>query len=147
MQPKLPEPAITRDDARGLWIIDEELVIPSRGYHLVVPKGFETDLASIPRLLWPCVAPFELSCVAPIVHDFLYQHGGQITTRHEGVDVIVDAVRSFTKSDADLFLLDLMQQEHVPAWRAWSAYYAVKWFGHSSWQAPKSLTPFPPSRS
>lgn len=131
----LPEPAITRDDTNGLWRLDEDVIALSRGYTLIVPAGFETDLASIPRLLWNIIAPFELSCVAPIVHDWLYEHGGVIETQVQSATICIRHPRTFTKADADLFLLDLMTQEGVAAWRRNAAYYAVKWFGESAWQA------------
>ncbi len=138
----LPEPAITRDDARGLWRVDEDVIAFSRGYTLIVPKDFETDLASIPRVLWNVIAPFDLSCVAPIVHDWLYQHGGTIETQVQSATICLRHPRTFTRADADAFLLDLMTQEDVPAWRRQSAYWAVRLFGGSSWQ---SLPPSPMS--
>lgn len=46
------------------------------GERYVVPKDFETDLASIPRLLWPILAPQYAGFVAPaILHDYLYNCG------------------------------------------------------------------------
>ena len=47
------------------------------GLPIAVPKGFETDLASIPRLLWavPGFAPMGPLLCGSIVHDFGYQYG------------------------------------------------------------------------
>ncbi len=122
----LPEPKLTRDDTRGLWIVDKAMTVPADGYTLVVPQGFETDLASVPRSLWPLIAPFELSCVGPIVHDFLYQHGGLAFT--------LTGLHRFTRAESDGILLELMTQEQVPAWRRQAAYYAVRLFGGTCWQ-------------
>lgn len=36
-----------------------------------VPAGFETDLTSSPRILWPIVPPHGRSAKAAILHDFL----------------------------------------------------------------------------
>lgn len=41
------------------------------GEKITVPEGFETDLASIPRFMWPIVGPHELGFTAPAVHDYL----------------------------------------------------------------------------
>lgn len=40
--------------------------------HFVVPAGFVTDLASIPRALWWWQGPHEGTMAPAIVHDFLY---------------------------------------------------------------------------
>lgn len=134
--PRIPEPEITYLEGDH-WRLERELLVVTRGSLLVVPAGFTTDLASIPRALWTVIAPFELSCVAPIVHDWLYQHGGRIETRHATLRLM----RTFSRADADAFLLDLMEQEAVSVWRRWSAYHAVRLFGASSWQAPTPPTP------
>lgn len=38
-----------------------------------VPKGFITDLASIPRVFWNLLPPFGKYTNAAIVHDYLYR--------------------------------------------------------------------------
>lgn len=126
----LPEPAMTYlDDDR--WRLDSDICVTSRGVTLCVAAGFTTDLASIPRVLWDVIAPFELSSIAPTVHDFLYQHGGRIVTRTTSG---LNLTRTFTRAQSDSFLLDLMEQEDVPAWRRNPAYYAVRCFGGAAWQ-------------
>ena len=39
---------------------------------IVVPAGFETDLASVPRAAWALIAPWDVARAA-IVHDILYK--------------------------------------------------------------------------
>lgn len=41
-------------------------------YEIVVPEGFITDLASIPRYLWWWQAPHEAAMAPAIIHDYLY---------------------------------------------------------------------------
>ncbi|NOX56525.1 MAG: DUF1353 domain-containing protein [Planctomycetes bacterium] len=41
------------------------------GADVEVPAGFETDLASIPRIAWTVVAPWDVAPAA-VVHDYLY---------------------------------------------------------------------------
>ena len=38
---------------------------------ITVPKGFKTDLASVPRGIWWLIAPFDIAR-AGVVHDYLY---------------------------------------------------------------------------
>lgn len=60
------------DDGRR-WVVDETFT-----YHngdelsVVVPGGFVTDLASVPRLLWNLFPPFGTYTRAAVVHDVLY---------------------------------------------------------------------------
>ena len=52
-----------------------------------VPAGFKTDLASIPKILWPIIAPHKASMVYPaILHDYQYSFPGNIS-RQEADDV------------------------------------------------------------
>ena len=45
------------------------------GDTVVVPPGFVTDFASVPRPFWWWIAPWGRHGRAAIVHDFLYQRG------------------------------------------------------------------------
>lgn len=38
-----------------------------------VPVGFETDLASVPRVFWPLFPPHGSYAKAAVIHDYLYQ--------------------------------------------------------------------------
>lgn len=88
-------------------IIDDKLYI--------IPKDFETDLASIPRLLWPIFAPQYSGFVAPaILHDYLYRCNNNIT-------------RQF----ADEVLYSALITEHVTAFTASKFYLGVRLFGRS----------------
>lgn len=85
---------------------------------ITVPAGFVTDLATVPRVLWPLMAPSGQHQLAAIVHDYLYQ--------------CVGAVSRFL---ADAIFRDLMSHLDVPLWRRVLAYYAVRAFGGRHWTA------------
>lgn len=56
------------------WVLLEDLKVTlSNGETITVPKGFETDLSSIPEILWGVLKPFGDFIVAPIVHDWMYR--------------------------------------------------------------------------
>lgn len=129
------EPPITYNDD-DTWTLDAEFSVQSRGYSLVVPQGFVTDLASIPRPFWSEIAPFELSIGAVVLHDWLYQHGGRILCRNVPLPnggQIAAAPLTFTRADADAFLRDIAAQFGVSLWRRNAAYYAVRLFGGRCW--------------
>lgn len=133
----LREPATRFDDATQKWTLLEEIAAPSRGYVLVVPNGFASDGASTPRATWSLgFAPFELGFLPAFCHDWLYEHGGHITIRTPAGDQL----HQFTKDDADLFFLDLMEQVGIDIERRVAAYEAVRYAGQSSFQANAPAT-------
>lgn len=42
---------------------------------IVVPKGFKTDFASIPRIFWNIIAPIGKHTLPSVLHDYLYDQG------------------------------------------------------------------------
>lgn len=58
---------------------------------IVLPVGFVTDLASIPRPLWSLYPPAGPWAPAAIVHDWLYQHP-QGRTRAEVDGIFLEAM-------------------------------------------------------
>ncbi len=44
----------------------------SNGEVIVVPRGFETDLSSVPRFLWSFSPPYGDFLLAAILHDWMY---------------------------------------------------------------------------
>lgn len=64
---------VIKVDARR-WKLDEPLVFISKLVgEIVVPQGFETDFASVPRGLWNLFPPDGSYTAAAVVHDFLYR--------------------------------------------------------------------------
>ena len=125
---ELSAPCLTYTRRAG-WKLEKKYTHTTGGGDLLlIPEGFSFDLASIPRPFWSLVAPFELSIVAPLLHDFLYRHMGQVPV---GCAI---PVRTWTRKEADQLFLEAMVREHVPAWRRHSAYRAVRTFGHFAWR-------------
>ena len=60
---------------------------------VVVPKGFQTDLASIPRPLWgiPGFSPFDRIARGAVLHDWLYTHGAKLYYTRADADAILEA--------------------------------------------------------
>lgn len=45
---------------------------------VVVPDGFITDFASVPKLFWSIFPPVGLYTKAAVMHDYLYQNGNKL---------------------------------------------------------------------
>lgn len=123
-------PAVSYDERAGTWTVVREFTVEPLGWTLIVPRGFTSDLASIPRWLWWLIAPFELSLAAALVHDYGYAHGGRmlVLTRDR-----MRRATYLTRARVDRAFYELMRDEGVWWWRRWLAYRAVRLFGASHW--------------
>ena len=127
---ELPDPAVTYNNAE--WVLlDDCRCAALDGFIVTAKRGFKTDLASIPRLLWGFIASFELSLVAPIVHDLIYGSAGTVALPDGEV---TPADKRFDRKEADDLFLELMTRSKVAYWKRNVAYLTVRAFGGSSWR-------------
>lgn len=127
---ELPDPAVTYNNAE--WVLlDDCRCAALDGFIVTAKRGFKTDLASIPRLLWGFIASFELSLIAPIVHDLIYGSAGTVALPDGEV---TPADKRFDRKEADDLFLELMTRSKVAYWKRNVAYLAVRAFGGSSWR-------------
>lgn len=78
-----------------------------------IPPNFHTDLASIPKIAWPILAPAHSSLIrAAIVHDWLYRK-----------------TCDFDRLETDLIFYHMLKNDGVSTLKAAVMYYAVRWFG------------------
>ena len=92
-----------------------------------VPKGYITDLASVPRFCWAIIAPFDVARAA-VVHDILYE---KINTAYKGEKILTKHDRERYRKVADDVFKEGMESAvpPVPKWKIWAAYNAVRVFG------------------
>ena len=55
---------------------------------IVVPKGFKTDFASIPRIFWNIIAPIDKWTLPSVLHDYLYDCGYKYSINRKRADKI-----------------------------------------------------------
>jgi Protein of unknown function (DUF1353) len=127
-------PLITYDAHQNTFILEEDFHSQPTsilGTTIVIPKGFECDLSSVPRALWNIAAPFELSVGGALTHDWLYRHTGLV---HIIDSQYGECLHQFTRANADQFYLDYMKVEGVTWLKRTAAYRLVRLFGGSSWK-------------
>lgn len=107
---------ITRDTA----VLVEMLVYEGRTDRFVIPAGFGTDFASVPRVATALVPRMGAHTKAAIVHDWFCVH-------LERGDCPVSAV------DADGIFRRIMREEGTSFAVRWEAWAAVRWAALSSW--------------
>ena len=125
---RLAAPVVTYLVGRRTWLLEQAYAYRDGGTRIVVPAGFEFDLASVPRPLWSLIAPFELSIAAPLLHDFLYRYRG----RPPAGSLVPP--REYSRAETDRLFERIMEQEGVPAWRRWLAYRSVRLLAWSDWR-------------
>ena len=110
---------LTPFDDGEFWVLDTELVFTVRDsrQRIVVPRGFVTDFASVPRIFWSVFPRHGEYTRAAIVHDFLYWE------------------QRCTRSQADELFDIIMQDSNVDSTTRLAIYAAVRVWGDSAWQA------------
>jgi hypothetical protein len=124
---RLPAPVLTYLGDRR-WRLEDDYTYHDRDHRITVAAGFEFDLSSVPRALWSVIAPFELSIVAPLVHDFLYEYGGDPPPGS------IQPPRTYTRREVDDMFRSITETEGVAPWRRRLAYWAVRTFGRWAWR-------------
>lgn len=123
----LPSPVLTYLVSERKWRLEEVYRYRDGAHQIAVPDQFTFDLASIPRLFWWLIAPFELSMAAPLLHDFLYRYRGDPPSGS------IEPPRVYSRKQADALFRRVMAGEGVSRWRRAAAYRAVRWFGGAAW--------------
>lgn len=82
----------------------------------VVPRGFVTDLASIPRLLWVVLPPIGENERAAVLHDWLYTTG------------------KVSRARADAIFRRAMAEDGVGFFTRWTMWAGVRLGGWAHWK-------------
>lgn len=101
---------------RARWKLTSDLAYNSQLHGLiVVPAGFVTDFASVPRIPGAYWLTGDTAHASAVVHDYLCR-------------IHYESCRISWARAAEVFV-EAMRHERVPAWRRSMMYFAVRWFG------------------
>lgn len=103
-----------KEDGRTAVLL-KPYAVYALGRVINVPAGFETDFASVPRVLWTIVPPWGEYFKATIVHDYLYVIG------------------TVPRAEADAIFLELMERAGVSRLRRTVMYLGVRAGGWVGW--------------
>lgn len=111
-----PPTLIPFDDGE-YWVLGNDLVFTIRhtGQRIVVPRGFVTDFASVPRIFWTFFPKHGEYTRAAIVHDYLYWQ------------------QQCTRSQADELFDIVMEDSDVDTTSRFTIYAAVRVWGDDAW--------------
>jgi len=115
---------------RAQWKVNNPFrYISCDGWYIIIPEGFLTDLASIPRILRSIFGVNARESTAAVIHDFGYRH-----KRTMLFNVITEECRSLKRKEWDLILRDVMILGQTKRIR-WQAIYAgVRAGGWWTWR-------------
>lgn len=100
------------------------------GDHVTVFAGQTTDLASIPRAVWPLLPPDGPWALAAVFHDAGYQSQGRYVWKQRWGRTRTEP---YTRAEVDGILLQAMTAIGVPSWKRWLIWKAVRLFGWMGW--------------
>jgi hypothetical protein len=112
---------VTENDSTGSFVRTVTLLSDLIFYDevhgkIVVPKGFESDGASVPKWFWNLYPPFGKYLPAAVVHDLLCVQGN-------------DGICALSSKEAARVFYTGMRACGVGRWTSWKMYQAVLWFG------------------
>ena len=118
---------------RSLWAVQRPLEYRTGegdGERIVVPAGFVTDLASVPRAVWSFYPPDGPWAKAAIIHDFLYfTKGTGVWHKHQGIS----REKPYSRREADDILREAMADRKVGAWEQTVIWSSVRLGGAKGW--------------
>lgn len=100
-------------DHKYSFRLDAPFIVQINSNMLTVPKGFLTDLASTPRILWPLYAPNDTRTIRPaVLHDYMYH-----------------CESGYTRYQSDKIFYYGLRKHDISAFRAHKYYWGVRLFG------------------
>jgi hypothetical protein len=116
-----------------VWELREDYIIniPVLNVTVLIPRGFRTDFASIPKAFHFALKPGGILLIPAIVHDWIYRHrfvlgpGGEVIRK------------DITRSVADDIFRRMGVLQTGMHGVVGSAYYALKAFGWIGWSAAR----------
>lgn len=112
-------PLVLKAAPAGLWVLDRDLVWEDAGSQIRVPRGFITDLASLPPSLQSLLKRNGNSRRAAVLHDFLYRN------------------QPVPRREADAILRRALLAEGVPRRGALIFWAGVRIGGRRAWRQAK----------
>ena len=114
----------------------ERVGVKVKGSKITCSKDFETDLASVPRICWAFIAPWDVARAA-IIHDLLYkrirQYRAKIDENDLNINTKINNYRTAKVAADDVFHMAMKDADpSVAGWKIAAAYYSVRMFGRWS---------------
>lgn len=114
--------------SRRRWVLVEpfsyDVGEEGSSVRIEVPERFTTDFASVPRVAWPVISPYDQPG-PPIIHDWLYYW-------HKWPDG-----KAMTRKQADRIFLEALEVDGAGWFKRRMMYRAVRLFGRRAWRSKR----------
>jgi len=108
------------------WTLFKDIhLILSDKTHIMIPAGFVTDFASVPRFLWSFVPPIGKFNLAALVHDYCY------VTQYRAGYIGMKKAKQFADKEFYYWMRVLCPEKKI---RNYVMYICVKWFGNKRYR-------------
>ena len=95
---------------------------------ITAKKGMKTDLASVPRICWVVISPWDVARAA-VIHDHLYERLREFYNLGDEPARKAEWKKARKLSDK-IFLLGMKSADpKIPSWKIYPAYWSVRLFG------------------
>ena len=113
---------LTPSDGEILELVGANIEI-NNNVEITCEEGMKTDLASVPRICWAFIAPWDVARAA-VIHDHLYA----TLREYYNIGGIDKKIWKKARAISDkVFLLGMHSAEPAgPAWKKYAAYYSVR---------------------
>ena len=117
------------EDIKVLQDIGANIVDTGRDTGRVTCRpGMKTDLASVPRICWVVISPWDVARAA-VIHDHLYERLREFYNLGDEPTRKV-AWKKARKLSDKIFLLGMKSADpKIPSWKIYPAYWSVRLFG------------------
>jgi hypothetical protein len=93
------------------------LIVTGPNYKFIIPAGFVTDFASVPRALWSIFPPHGKYSPAAVLHDYLYRFS------------------KLSRKRCDDIFLECMTALGVPYFKRYAMYWGLRVGGWAAWNS------------
>lgn len=109
----IPHPFATAELKKKYWVVSEPFsyYLDDKGSHVLVPKGFLTDGASVPKIFHRMLPPWGEYGQCAIVHDYLCETGRYYVRNSKGQFDI----QTINRKQADEIFFEAMRRIGVPS--------------------------------
>lgn len=115
------------------WYLGEDMeIVLSDGRTILIPKGFETDLSSIPSWLWGLFKPFDEGLLGDLIHDYLYEDKMAETLYFDNAY----KAQKFADQERDRWRKKLAKEFPI---KNWITYKALRIFGAGVYSGRRKL--------
>lgn len=131
----------------GLFILNTDFIYEwkhqGENYKIVIPKGFITDIASVPRWFWIFgFTPDGLHRAAALAHDFLYRYNKPSSPKARKYLFKMDSFGlwqdisdyPWSRKQCDRLFCRIMKDYGTGSKKRWLMFKAVRLFGWLGWR-------------